>query len=398
MNRRHFCQSALAAGVVAATASSEGSGSRLKPEREGGTTSLFTPLTLRGVTLRNRIAMSPMCQYASVDGFATDWHLAHHAARAVGGVGLLIAEATGVVPEGRITPSCLGIWKDEHIPALRRMTEFVTAHGAVPGIQLAHAGVKASRYRPLHPKRNEYIPQGDGGWTPVGPTAKRYRPDGAAPHMLTVSEIRELTGAFVAAAERSIAAGFRVVELHFAHGYLGHSFLSPLMNDRTDDYGGSFDSRVKFMMETVRAVRGILPEDVPLFVRLSCTDWVEGGWTLDDSVEVSRRLKAEGVDLIDCSTGGATQNAKIPGGPNYQVPYAERIRKDAGIATGAVGRITEPAQAEAIIAEGRADLVLMGRQLLREPHWPHRAWVELESDTPPPIAREYAWALAETRR
>mgnify|MGYP003676084509 CR=1 FL=1 len=361
MNRRHFFQSALAAGVAATTAAREGLASSLQAERQGGTTTLFTPLKIRGVTLRNRIAMSPMCQYSSEDGFATDWHLAHHAARAVGGAGLLIA----VVPEGRITPNCLGVWKDEHAPALRRMTDFVTKYGAVPGIQLAHAGVKGSRHRPLHPKRNRYVPLDEGGWTPVGPTGKRYRPDGSAPRELKVAEIREITGAFAAAAKRSVPAGFRVIELHFAHGYLGHSFLSPLMNERTDDYGGSFDNRMRFMMETVRAVRAILPEDIPLFVRLSCTDWVEGGWTLDDSVKASRQLKAEGVDLIDCST---------------------------------VGRITEPAQVEAIIAEGRADLVLMGRQLLREPHWPLRAWVELGSETPAPIAPEYAWALSETRR
>ena len=213
-----------------------------------------------------------------------------------------------------------------------------------------------------------------------------------------MSEIRSITESFAAAAERSIDAGFRVIELHFAHGYLGHSFLSPFMNERTDDYGGSFDNRVRFLLETARAVRAVLPDDVPLFVRLSCTDWAEGGWSIDDSVEASRRLQASGVDLIDCSTGGATRNAKIPVGPDYQVPFAEQIRREAGIATGAVGLITEPAQAEAIIAEGRADLVLLGRQLLREPHWPHRAWVELGSEARPPIAREYAWALSETRR
>jgi len=342
--------------------------------------------------------MSPMCQYSSEDGFATDWHLAHHAARAVGGAGLLIAEATGIVPEGRITPSCLGIWKDEHVPALRRMTDFVTAYGAVPGIQLAHAGVKSSRYRPLHPKRNAFVPLEEGGWMPVGPSAKRYGSDGPVPHELTIAEIRGLTTAFASAAERSVAAGFRVVELHFAHGYLGHSFLSPLMNERADEYGGSFENRIRFLLETVRAVRAVLPEETPLFVRLSCTDWADGGWTLDDSVEASRRIAEEGVDLVDCSTGGAIRRAEIPVGPDYQVPFAERIRQEAGVATGAVGLITEPAQAEAIIADGRADLVLMGRQLLRDPHWPLRAWVELGAETPAPVAPEYAWALAETRR
>jgi 2,4-dienoyl-CoA reductase-like NADH-dependent reductase (Old Yellow Enzyme family) len=398
MNRRRFCQSVVAAGAAVATAANRGLAQARQAGDQGDKPNLFTPLELRGVTLRNRIAMSPMCQYASEDGFANEWHLAHHAARAVGGAGLLMAEATGVAPEGRITPNCLGIWKDEHIPALRRVTEFVREHGSVPGIQLAHAGVKASRYRPLHPTPNAFVPLDEGGWMPVGPTAKRFGSDGPVPHELTVDEIRAITGSFLAAAQRSIAAGFEVIELHFAHGYLGHSFLSPLMNERTDEYGGPFDNRVRFLLETVRAVRRALPEGVPLFVRRSCTDWVEGGWTLDDSVKASRLLAQEGVDLIDCSTGGATRNAEIPVGPDYQVPFAERIRRDAGIPTGAVGLITEPAQADAIIAEGRADLVLLGRQLLREPHWSHRAWVGLNSDSPPPIAREYAWALAETRR
>ena len=398
MNRRIFCRSAVGAGLALATTPGQGFGSVLAAGRQDGATSLFTPLELRGVTLRNRIAMSPMCQYSSDDGFATDWHLSHHAARAVGGAGLLIAEATGVEPEGRITPHCLGLWKDEHVPALRRVTDFVRAHGTVAGIQLAHAGVKGSRQRPLHPTPNAFVPLDEGGWQPVGPTDKRYRTDGEAPRGLTVAEIQGLTRSFAAAAERAVAAGFEVVELHFAHGYLGHSFLSPLMNERTDAYGGAFENRTRFLLETVRAVRAVLPEETPLFVRLSCTDWVEGGWTLDDSVAVSRLLADEGVDLIDCSTGGATRNAEIPVGPGYQVPFAERIRRDAGIPTGAVGLITEPEQADAIVAEGRADLILMGRELLRDPYWPHRAWVALGPETAPPIAREYAWALAETRR
>ncbi len=401
MNRRLFFQSAIAASIAATTGTSaagERPSSATRRVRREGEAGLFSPLKIRGVTLRNRIAMSPMCQYSSEDGFANDWHLAHHAARAVGGAGLLIAEATGIVPEGRITPNCLGIWKDEHIPALRRVTDFVTAHGAVPGIQLAHAGLKGSRHRPFHPERGKYVPIEDGGWVPVGPTGKRYRSGGPVPRELSVPEIRGIVGSFAEAAQRSIEAGFRVIELHFAHGYLGHSFMSPLMNERTDEYGGPFENRVRFLLESVRAVRAVLPEEAPLLVRFSCTDWVEGGWTLEDSVKAARLIKDEGVDLIDCSTGGATRNADIPVGPDYQVPFAEGIRKDAGIATGAVGLITEAAQADAIIADGRADLVLMGRELLREPHWPHRAWVELESDTPPPIAREYAWALRETRR
>lgn len=398
MNRRKFCGSALAASVAAASVAKEGLGAALPTVYKSGMSKLFTPLELRGVTLRNRIAMSPMCQYSSEDGFATDWHLAHYGARAVGGAGLLIAEATGVEPRGRITPNCLGIWKDEHIPALRRMTDFVRAHGAAPGIQLAHAGVKASRRRPLDPRSNSFVAIADGGWQPVGPTSKRYGRDGLDPHALTVDEIGSITESFAAAAKRSIAAGFSVVELHFAHGYLGHSFLSPLMNTRSDEYGGSFENRTRFLLETVRAVRQALPEDAPLLVRLSCTDWVEDGWTLADSIKVGKQLKAEGVDLIDCSTGGATRSARIPVGPGYQVEFAEQIRRDAKIATGAVGLITEPAQAEALLAEGRADLILLGRQLLREPHWSHRAWVELNSDSPPPIARQYAWALGETRR
>jgi 2,4-dienoyl-CoA reductase-like NADH-dependent reductase (Old Yellow Enzyme family) len=398
MDRRNFCGSVIAASVAAAAAARDGLSAALPAGHTSGESKLFTPLELRGVTLRNRIAMSPMCQYSSEDGFATDWHLAHYGARAVGGAGLLIAEATGVTPEGRITPNCLGIWKDEHIPALRRMTDFVRGHGAAVGIQLAHAGVKASRRRPFDPRPNSFVPLDQGGWRPVGPTSTRYGRDGLDPHALTVDEIGSITDSFAAAAERSIAAGFSVVELHFAHGYLGHSFLSPLMNTRSDAYGGSFENRVRFLLETVRAVRLVLPEDTPLLVRLSGTDWVEGGWTVEDSVRVSKLLKAEGVDLIDCSTGGATRNAKIPVGPGYQVPFAEQIRREADIATGAVGMITEPAQAEAILAEGRADLILMGRQLLREPYWAQQAWLDLHPDTPSPIAREYAWALAETRR
>ena len=401
MNRRVFLQSSLAAGLAASvgdTANIQPSNSTAPRSRREGGAGLFAPLKIRGVTLRNRIAMSPMCQYSSEDGFANDWHLAHYGARATGGAGLLIAEATGIVPEGRITPQCLGVWKDEHIPELRRVTDFISAHGAVPGIQLAHSGVKGSRRRPIDPKRGQFILPEEGGWMPAGPTAKRYRDDGAIPREMTVAEIHRITGSMAEAAQRSVAAGFRVIELHFAHGYLGHSFMSPLMNERTDEYGGSFENRVRFLLESVRAVRAVLPEETPLFVRFSCTDWVDGGWTLEDSVKAARLIRDEGVDLIDCSTGGATRNAEIPVGPGYQVPFAASIREEAGIATGAVGLITEPGQADAIIAGGRADLVIMGRELLREPNWPLRAWVELESDTPAPIAAEYAWALRETRR
>lgn len=398
MDRRNFCGSVLAAGAAAAAIAKEGMSAVQSTGTPVGSSKLFTPLQLRGVTLRNRIAMSPMCQYSSVDGFAMDWHLPHYGARAVGGAGLLIAEATGVLPEGRITPGCLGIWKDEHIPGLRKITDFVHSHGAVMGIQLAHAGVKASRRGPLGAASNSFVDLKDGGWQPVGPTSARFGRDGLAPKALSVPEIREVTAGFAAAAKRAVAAGFSVIELHFAHGYLGHSFLSPLMNTRTDEYGGSFENRTRFLIETVRAVREVLPEQTPLLVRISGTDWVDGGWTVEDSVEASKLMKAEGVDLVDCSTGGASRNASIPSGPGYQVHVAEKVRKEAGVPTGAVGLITEPKQAEAILAEGRADLILMGRQLLREPYWAHRAWVELSADADPPIAREYAWALRETRR
>jgi len=365
---------------------------------------LFEPFELRGVRLRNRIALSPMCQYSADNGMANDWHLTHLAARATGGAALILTEATAVEAIGRITPECLGIWSDAHIAPLLPVTRFIRERGSVPGIQLAHAGVKASRRRPWHPTPNAYVPPEDGGWAPVGPTARRFADDGPVPEEMTVADIHRARDSFAAAAARSIRAGFEVIELHFAHGYLGHSFMTPLMNERRDAYGGPFDHRVSFLMETVDAVRRVIPEETPLLVRLSCTDWMEGGWTADESVEVSRLLLRRGVDLVDCSTGGAVRRAPIPVGPEYQVEFATRIRREASMPTGAVGLITEPAQADAIIRGGRADLVLLGRQLLREPFWPLRAWVELSAapeslvTTPAPIAREYAWALAETRR
>lgn len=361
-------------------------------------TSLFTPLELRGVRIRNRIAMSPMCQYISDDGFANEWHVVHHGTRAVGGAGLLIAEATGILPEGRITPNCLGVWKDEHIPALRRVTDFIKERGSVPGIQLAHAGVKASRSRPFRTELSGYVAPKDGGWMPVGPTGERFSRGGPVPRELTIDDIKLITTAFAEATARSVAAGFQVIELHFAHGYLGHSFLSPLMNKRTDAYGGSFENRTRFLMECVRGARAAMPDDLPLMVRISATDWVDEGWTIKDSIAASRLMKAAGVDLVDCSTGGATRNASIPVAPGYQVTFAEQIRRETGMPTGAVGMITEPAQADTIIRDGRADLILMGRQLLREPYWPQRAWQELKPDVDAVIAAEYAWALRETRR
>jgi len=361
-------------------------------------TSLFEPFTMRGVTLRNRIALSPMCQYSSEDGFANDWHLVHLGGRASGGCGLILTEATGVEARGRITPNCLGIWKDEHIEGLRRLTDFVKARGAAVGMQLAHAGVKASRHRPWHPASNKFVTPEEGGWLPVGPSAVRFNDDGPVPEALSIDEIRRVRDAFVTAARRCVDARFDLIELHFAHGYLGHSFLSPLMNSRTDAYGGPFDHRVSFPLETVRSVRAAIPDSMPLLVRLSCSDWVDGGWSIDDSVEFAKLLRREGVDLVDCSSGGASRSAKIPSGPGYQVPFAERIRREAKIPTGAVGMITEPAQANDLVKDGKCDMVLLGREMLRDPNWPLRAWVELKAPGPAPVATEYAWALAETRR
>lgn len=333
---------------------------------------LFSPLTVKSITLRNRIGVSPMCQYSSDDGLATDWHLVHLGSRAVGGAGLVIAEATGVSPEGRITPGDAGIWSDRHVEPLARINRFVKAHGAVPGIQIAHAGRKASAARPW--EGGDHLPDDRGGWTPVAPSAIAFG-DGLdkVPHALSIEEIHEVQESFVAAARRSLAAGYEWIELHSAHGYLSHEFLSPISNHRTDTYGGSFENRIRFLLETTRAVRAIWPDRLPLTVRLSCTDWVEGGWDIEQSVELARRLKSEGVDLIDCSSGGGTLHAKIPVGPGYQVPFAERIRREAGIATAAVGLISDPKQANEIIEAGKADVVLLARELLRDPYWPLHA-------------------------
>lgn len=353
---------------------------------------LFTPFTLQSVTLRNRIGVSPMCQYSSDDGVATDWHLVHLGARAVGGAGLVIAEATAVSPEGRITPGDAGIWADKHVEPLVRINRFIKAHGAVPGVQLAHAGRKASAARPWD--GGDHLANEAGGWTPVAPSAVAFG-DGLdkVPHALGVEEIRGVQSDFVAAARRSLAAGYEWLELHSAHGYLSHEFLSPLSNQRTDRYGGSFENRVRFLLETTQAVRAVWPQHLPLTVRLSCTDWIEGGWTIDESVELAKRLKAEGVDLIDCSSGGGAAHAKIPVAPGYQVPFAERIRREAGIATAAVGLITQAHQAEDIIQRGQADIVLLAREVLRDPYWPAHAARELgdPKQMTPPVQYARAW-------
>lgn len=353
---------------------------------------LFTRLAIKSVTLRNRIGVSPMCMYSSEDGVANDWHLVHLGARAAGGAGLIIAEATAVAPEGRITPGDAGIWADKHVEPLARITRFVKQHGAVPGIQLAHAGRKASAARPW--EGGAHLADDSGGWETVAPSAIPFGgPLGKTPRELSLADIARLQANFVAAARRSLAAGYEWLELHSAHGYLSHEFLSPLSNRRTDQYGGAFENRSRFLLETTQAVRAVWPEQLPLTVRLSCTDWVDGGWTIDESVELARQLKAAGVDLIDCSSGGGAAVAKIPAAPGYQVPFAERIRHEAGIATAAVGLITEPAQADEIIRAGRADLVLLARESLRDPNWPLRAAHELGVKPPgePPVQYARAW-------
>lgn len=352
---------------------------------------LFDPFTLCGVTLRNRIGLSPMCQYSSVDGFATDWHLVHLGSRAVGGVGLVMAEATAVEARGRISPWDLGLWKDAHIEELSRITSFITRQGATPAIQIAHAGRKASTSRPS--EGNLPLDAAHGGWEPIGPSSSPFNAAALVPRALSLEEIPAVQASFVAAAARARAAGFQWLELHAAHGYLIQSFLSPLVNQRQDAYGGSFENRTRFLLETTSAVRRAWPEALPLGVRLSCTDWVDGGWTLEDTVSLARRLRAEGVDLIDCSSGGAVPDAKIPIGPGYQVPFAEAVRRDAGIATAAVGYITAPAQADEILQKGQADMVLLGRELLREPYWPIRAASELDQRERRPIPSQYLRAF-----
>ena len=333
---------------------------------------LFDPLKLRGVTLRNRIGISPMCQYSAHDGMANDWHLVHLGARAIGGAGLIIVEATGVEARGRITPQCLGLWNDEQIEPLARVTNFLREHGATPAIQLAHAGRKASTAAPW--KGGTPISPNQGGWTDiVGPGAQAYTDGMPTPRALSTGEVHDIAAAFGAAAHRALAAGFDIVEIHAAHGYLLHSFLSPLSNQRTDEYGGSFENRCRMLLETTRAIRAEWPDARPLFVRISATDWVDGGWTIDDSIALTKLLKSEGVDLIDCSSGGNVPKAPVPVGPGYQVPLAERVRVGAGIATAAVGMITQAQHADEIVRNGRADVVLLGRESLRDPQWPLRA-------------------------
>jgi 2,4-dienoyl-CoA reductase-like NADH-dependent reductase (Old Yellow Enzyme family) len=343
---------------------------------------LFATYTVRGVTFRNRVFVSPMCQYSSDDGLPNDWHLAHLGSRAVGGAGLVMVEASGVSPEGRITAWDSGIWSHKHADAFRRIVTFVEANGAVSGIQLAHAGRKASTDAPWRGGR--VIRDGPHSWQTVAPSPIPFRDGEPIPHELTGGEIDEIVEQFARSAEFALDAGFRVIELHMAHGYLLHEFLSPLSNTRTDEYGGSLENRMRFPLRVAQRVRQTWPDHLPLFVRISASDWAEGGWDLPQSIEFAKRLRDLGVDLIDCSSGGAVAGAKIEIGPGYQVPFARAIRAEAGIATGAVGLITNAHQADEIIRSGSADVVLLARELLRDPYWPLHAAHILGADIPWP--------------
>ena len=351
---------------------------------------LFSPLTIRSLTFRNRIAVSPMCQYSCQDGFATDWHLVHLGSRAVGGAALVIAEASAVEARGRISPGDLGIWKDEHIGPLARIASFVHSQGAVPGIQLAHAGRKASTHVPWE-QNGSVIPFDQGGWAAVAPSPIPFREQEPVPAELSISEIRGIVDAFGAAAKRALAAGFHLIEIHGAHGYLINEFLSPLTNHRTDEYGGSFENRTRLLGEVIGSIRAVWPSSLPLFLRISATDWAEGGWTVADSAALGRYVKSRGVDLVDCSSGAVVSHAKMKIGPGYQVPFADQVRREGGILTGAVGLITEPAQAEAIIREEQADIVLLAREFLRDPYWPLHAARTLGAEPRPPV--QYARAF-----
>lgn len=339
---------------------------------------LFKPIKIKSAELKNRLVVSPMCQYSGKDGFANDWHLVHLGSRASGGAAMVIAEATAVSPEGRISIDDIGIWKDEHIPFLKRINDFISSQGSVPGIQLAHAGRKASNMAPWNGER--LLTPAEGGWECVAPSAIRFSNEAAMPSALSIEGIEKVIQDFIDASKRSVEAGFRVIEIHAAHGYLIHQFLSPLSNTRSDEYGGSFENRIRLLTRVTEGIRKSIPGDFPLFVRISCTDWVDGGWDVAGSVALVRILKGLGVDLVDCSSGGLAPGVKIPLGPGYQVRFSETVRKETGILTGAVGMITTAAQAESILENGQADLVFMARELLRNPYFPLHAAYELGDD------------------
>ena len=349
---------------------------------------LFEPHVIRTVKLKNRIVVSPMCEYSAEDGFTNDWHLVHLGSRAVGGAGLVISEACAVSPEGRITAFDIGIWKEEHIANLKRITDFIRGQGAVAGIQLAHAGRKASCAQPW--KGGQQMPVTEGGWQIVAPSAVPFKEGTMVPDALSKEAIQQVIKDFKLAAERALKAGFQVVEIHAAHGYLLHQFYSPLSNFRTDEYGGSFENRIRLLVEIIQSVKTVWPSDLPLFVRISSSDWVEGGWDIADSVRLSKILKEEGVDLIDCSSGGNIGHAKIPVGPGYQVPFAKQIKEEAGILTGAVGLITNAQQAENILANNEADLIILAREFLRDPYFPLHAASVLGQDIAWPVQYERA--------
>lgn len=349
---------------------------------------LFTPFKLRELELKNRIVVSPMCQYSAEGGMPNPWHMVNYGSRAVGGAALIMQEATAVCPEGRITPWCLGLWSEQHTEAYRPITEFIKQQGAVPAIQIAHAGRKASCEAPWN--GSKYIPVGSGGWQTVAPSAIPVTPAHATPRALDHDGIEHVVELFADAARRALAAGFEVAEVHCAHGYLLNEFLSPLSNAREDEYGGSLENRCRLPLRIAKTVRDIWPQQWPVFVRISATDWVEGGWDLPQSIQFARWLKDIGIDLIDCSTGGLILDAKIPVAPGYQTPFAAGVRKGAGIASGAVGMITSPEQAEQILVDEQADLIFLARELLREPYWPLRAARELGVDVEWPI--QYARA------
>lgn len=351
---------------------------------------LFSPLAVRSVILRNRIGVSPMCQYSALDGVANDWHFVHLGSRAVGGAGLVMVEATAVAPEGRITPGCLGLWSDKHLEPLARIAKFIKEHDAVPGIQIAHAGRKASADLPW--RGGAHLTDAQGGWQTIAPSAIPFGGDlPKIPRAMTEEDILRVQNNFVAAAKRALAAGFSWLELHAAHGYLFNEFLSPLANQRADKYGGSFENRARLLLDTVRAVRQVWPATLPLAVRISAIDWKEGGWDIDQSIALAKALKVEGVDLVDCSSGGMVPDAKIKTEPGYQVPFAEKVRQGADILTAAVGFITEPKQADEIIRSGKANLVFLARQMLVDPYWPVHAAKALGHKFPPPPQYARAW-------
>ncbi|MEO5997961.1 MAG: NADPH dehydrogenase NamA [Chitinophagaceae bacterium] len=349
---------------------------------------LFTPFKIRDIEFKNRIVLSPMCEYSSEDGFANDWHLVHLGSRAVGGAALIIAEATAVSPDGRITPDDLGIWKDEHIEPLKRITDFLKMQNTIAGIQLAHAGRKASRTSPW--KGSTRLNNSNGGWQNVAPSAIPFFAQEEPPAELDEEGIDKIIADFRSATKRALEAGFQLIEIHAAHGYLVNEFLSPLANKRTDKYGDSFENRTRFLLEIISAVREIWPEGLPLFVRISASDWKEGGWDIEDSISLAEIFKNKGVDLIDCSSGGVIPDAVIPAGPGYQVPFAETIRKRTGFATGAVGIIVTATQAEEIISSGKADFVILAREMLRDPYFPLHAARELGFDMKWPVQYERA--------